>query len=1226
MSKWFSKKMLSGMLIFTMLFSFLSNNINILANAGESKTQGETLKTDVAEVTEMISEDTEVSVSEEEYIYETERYKVSFIVTSSWNEGFNAVVTVSNTGQQVIEDWYLSFELPNKITDIWNASIEKDNDHSYVIKNATWNQDIAPGSSVSFGFAASGQFENAPDYYGLPGRSIELDESDYTVEYVVVEDWKDSFAGKIIITNHSEQVLEDWYLEFDFDNEITRIWDAVIEEQSDCHYRINNDKNNSNIAVGGSVSFGFQVENGNSADLIENIVVHQRGFDENRLQGTLLLAGKCNEEAGVLDLEWSGTNQQGEYSIYITGEGQKYNLIDTLQDTTYSYDVKEIAYGFKCYIVQRIDDKTLKSNVLNVLYKDGKLIADIPDTDNDGLYDYLEKVIGTDSNNADTDGDGLNDYYEYMVLNTNPLKVDTDGDGISDADEDFDADNLNNKQEMENGTDPLVADTDCDGLKDGDEVNIYLTDPKKPDTDGDGLPDGDEIRFATNPFEKDSNGNGILDGYETYSVVLSSDDIENDGVIIPSLKMELEGYQAQTLFVNMIDNDDPYINDKIPGYIGCGYDFNVSDKIRDNLKADISYQFDQSLWNQEGFSPAVYYFNEETNALEKVEKQSINGNSVEFTVTHFSIYILLNEGAFDAAWDKILTNTTGTTYLELVIDGSVSMRSSDPDKIRYTCSDTLIEKLGETDQAAVIGFDSDGHTYQNFTVDKSAAKLAVRETYSGGGTNIPKALRHGIDLYGNMKDGNKLMVLLTDGGSSYTGLDSILADAVAQNIIIFTIGLGRGVNADRLRHIAETTGGKYFFAEKAEDLNAVYNDLLKTMDDERYISGDDPLNNNMWYPSTTIASVLEECGFKYYEEEDILYSILHPHQEKLGYCYAYDEGAVAISANIDCEPVYFFYNGKEYMIELWKGQYGIESGGEVGVYRRETGAKRGSEKFLGKWYAAVEKEDYISMKFSLYDTEKMFDRVNQRHWWLTGFRWGELTTDPSSLTMDINMVFPNAEMAQAFVRGYSEDMKSIYEESSRQSLLQNASGALPFNNDDDGKYGLVNMGYKEGSEYTINGNEVHVIFDDTKAKQPLTRTVDRQMTFINGINNKLVEQYLLIKSVCGIQNNDPNSFNKTAVYNLSKKEIYDCLVNMDAAGTLSAFIAASDLEVGQKLALLALINSKNFELFTDELYAEVSDCLADQFSEAYVGMEKDARHLVSRVFEGVTELVEALPK
>ncbi len=36
--------------------------------------------------------------------------------------------------------------------------------------------------------------------------------------------------------------------------------------------------------------------------------------------------------------------------------------------------------------------------------------------------------------------------------------------------------------------------------------------------------------------------------------------------------------------------------------------------------------------------------------------------------------------------------------------------------------------------------------------------------------------------------------------------------------------------------------------------------------------------------------------------------------------------------------------------------------------------------------------------------------------------------------------------------------------------------------------------------------------------------------------------------------------------------------------------------------------------------------LAEEFSEAYVGMEKDARRLVNRVFEGATELVEVLPK
>ena len=60
--------------------------------------------------------------------------------------------------------------------------------------------------------------------------------------------------------------------------------------------------------------------------------------------------------------------------------------------------------------------------------------------------------------------------------------------------------------------------------------------------------------------------------------------------------------------------------------------------------------------------------------------------------------------------------------------------------------------------------------------------------------------------------------------------------------------------------------------------------------------------------------------------------------------------------------------------------------------------------------------------------------------------------------------------------------------------------------------------------------------------------------------------------------------------------------------------------------LIALINSKTFDSFTDDLYEEISKSLAEEFSEAYVGMEKDARRLVNRVFEGATELVEVLPK
>ena len=40
---------------------------------------------------------------------------------------------------------------------------------------------------------------------------------------------------------------------------------------------------------------------------------------------------------------------------------------------------------------------------------------DNPDTDNDWLFDYEEKELGTDPNNWDTDGDGMSDSLEIKI-------------------------------------------------------------------------------------------------------------------------------------------------------------------------------------------------------------------------------------------------------------------------------------------------------------------------------------------------------------------------------------------------------------------------------------------------------------------------------------------------------------------------------------------------------------------------------------------------------------------------------------------------------------------------------------------------------------------------------------------------------------------------------------------------------------------------------------------
>ena len=67
------------------------------------------------------------------------------------------------------------------------------------------------------------------------------------------------------------------------------------------------------------------------------------------------------------------------------------------------------------------------------------------DDDGDGLTNSEEAALGTDPDNPDTDGDGLSDYLEVRVFGTDPLNPDTDGDGHPDG------------IEAQYGSDPLDA-------------------------------------------------------------------------------------------------------------------------------------------------------------------------------------------------------------------------------------------------------------------------------------------------------------------------------------------------------------------------------------------------------------------------------------------------------------------------------------------------------------------------------------------------------------------------------------------------------------------------------------------------------------------------------------------------------------------------------------------------------------------------------------------------
>ena len=262
-----------------------------------------------------------------------------------------------------------------------------------------------------------------------------------------------------------------------------------------------------------------------------------------------------------------------------------------------------------------------------------------------------------------------------------------------------------------------------------------------------------------------------------------------------------------------------------------------------------------------------------------------------------------------------------------------------------------------------------------------------------------------------------------------------------------------------------------------------------------------------WEPKSELGHVVYAAGFTYLPNEDIICSTMNNAQRKGGYCKGYDEAAIAINSVIDCEPIYFCYDGYEWMIELWKGQYGIETGGEIGVYYREQGKSLSiAEKtVMGKLYTCVPDERMLEMRFKLCkEGELMFTRGWERHWWLTGFQWGILS-EPEQLTMTVGIRFPVQEMQQAFVCE-----------------------------------GLKRMGY---AYIEPDCCSVEFCFADPMSEQPDIR--EKLRNSVQGINRKLVNTYNGIRKKYGITGNDPNVISQVLDQptGITEKKLYEKLVH-----------------------------------------------------------------------------------
>ena len=147
-------------------------------------------------------------------------------------------------------------------------------------------------------------------------------------------------------------------------------------------------------------------------------------------------------------------------------------------------------------------------------------------------------------------------------------------------------------------------------------------------------------------------------------------------------------------------------------------------------------------------------------------------------------------------------------------------------------------------------------------------------------------------------------------------------------------------------------------------------------------------------------------------------------QKGFGFGKFYDLVAPYLLLEYDYVRVYFAYGDKDYMIQLWKGQYGlIFHGCEQGIYSKPHSDEPDG---VFTFYKAMDQSEWPQMALTLYHDQKNngnyvreFTRESDTHWWCSGFKFGHLTKEEPAkeLRQEGTVTFKDPEMARLFAEG-----------------------------------------------------------------------------------------------------------------------------------------------------------------------------------------------------------------
>jgi Ca-activated chloride channel family protein len=203
--------------------------------------------------------------------------------------------------------------------------------------------------------------------------------------------------------------------------------------------------------------------------------------------------------------------------------------------------------------------------------------------------------------------------------------------------------------------------------------------------------------------------------------------------------------------------------------------------------------------------------------------------------------------------------TTLPIALSLLIDSSASMEQRMT--VAQDAAIGFAKKLRPQDLAQVVDFD----TRVEILPDSGALEKAIRATQAGGSTSLHNALYISLKELAKVRAKSdddvrrRAVVVLSDGEdtSSLVTYEEVLDLAKRSATTIYTIGLqsrdsalSKGFREAEfvLRHLAEDTGGRAFFPQRADDLAGIYGVIADELASQYVLgySSSNPKRDGAW--------------------------------------------------------------------------------------------------------------------------------------------------------------------------------------------------------------------------------------------------------------------------------------------------------------------------------------------------------------------------------------------